>query len=41
MSRCGRDLTKVVQIRRYATILAVTREKQAKGEKLDAMDVQE
>nr|OQO26127.1 hypothetical protein B0A51_04521 [Rachicladosporium sp. CCFEE 5018] len=28
----------VEQIRRYATILAATREKQAKGEKLDAMD---
>lgn len=29
----------LLQIRRYATILAITREKQAKGEKLDAMDV--
>jgi len=29
----------VEQIRRYATILAITRERQAKGEKLDAMDV--
>ena len=28
----------MVQIRRYATILAVTREKQAKGEKLNEMD---
>ena len=28
----------VVQIRRYATILAATREKQVKGEKLDEMD---
>ena len=28
----------IVQIRRYATILAATREKQAKGEKLDEMD---
>lgn len=29
----------LIQIRRYATILAITREKQARGEKLDAMDV--
>lgn len=29
----------ILQIRRYATILAITREKQAKGEKSDAMDV--
>lgn len=28
----------VLQIRRYATILAATREKQAKGDKTDAMD---
>ena len=28
----------IVQIRRYATILAATREKEAKGEKLDEMD---
>ncbi|KJX94154.1 zinc finger transcription factor ace1 like protein [Zymoseptoria brevis] len=31
----------VEQIRRYAAILAITREKQAKGEKLDAMDITE
>ncbi|KAI7524978.1 hypothetical protein KC316_g18554, partial [Hortaea werneckii] len=31
----------VEQIRRYATILAATREKQAKGEKTDAMDYTE
>ncbi|KAI7525024.1 hypothetical protein KC316_g18547, partial [Hortaea werneckii] len=31
----------VEQIRRYATILAATREKQAKGEKMDAMDYTE
>lgn len=31
-------LPNTTQIRRYATILAATREKQAKGEKLDAMD---
>ena len=28
----------IIQIRKYAAILAVTREKQAKGEKLDEMD---
>jgi len=28
----------ILQIRRYASILAATREKQSKGEKLDAMD---
>ena len=28
----------LVQIRRYAAVLAATREKQAKGEKLDEMD---
>lgn len=33
------DMT--IQIRRYAAILAITREKQAKGEKLDAMDITE
>lgn len=31
----------IVQIRRYATILAATREKQARGEKTDEMDYQE
>lgn len=29
----------ILQIRRYATILAITRERQAQGEKSDAMDV--
>lgn len=32
------DIDSKLQIRRYATILAATREKQAKGEKLDEMD---
>ncbi|KAI7625001.1 hypothetical protein KC346_g1942, partial [Hortaea werneckii] len=36
-----RNIDVFVQIRRYATILAATREKQAKGEKTDAMDYTE
>lgn len=36
-----RNIDSSMQIRRYATILAATREKQAKGEKTDAMDYTE
>lgn len=36
-----RNIDSSMQIRRYATILAATREKQAKGEKMDAMDYTE
>ncbi|KAI6880757.1 hypothetical protein KC360_g7121 [Hortaea werneckii] len=36
-----RNIDPFMQIRRYATILAATREKQAKGEKTDAMDYTE
>ena len=35
---CRAIIDLIVQIRRYAQILAVTREKQAKGEELDEMD---
>lgn len=36
--QAGTHINLIAQIRRYATILAATREKQAKGEKLDEMD---
>lgn len=36
-----RHIDSSMQIRRYATILAATREKKAKGEKTDAMDYTE
>jgi hypothetical protein len=38
---CAASIDMMIQIRRYAAILAATREKQAKGEKLDAMDITE